>query len=220
MILVMGVFKPEVRPLLDQMFIIESGEILKRSFSRGIIGNNEVVVSSGFIGKVETAFMTQKLLDEFQPRLTFLVAGAAAMDESLQFGDIVIGTEFEEYDTIFPLSEGKMTLEAPDTLVLRFLRVYFKLGKFGKIISGDEVVSSSEHRERIRNSHKALALDMDSAAFAKTAHENHQKYIVIKTILDNADENSKRDFDFNFSRFSGRPAALVAEIMKTHYIDR
>ncbi len=220
MILALGIFAPEVKPIIDQMHVIESGEILGRSYSRGVIGNNEVVACSGFVGKVETAFVTQKLIDFFQPRLALLLSGAAALDKSLNPGDLVIGTEFEEYDTFFPLSQDKMSIKAPDNLVMRFLKIYFKDGKFGKIISGDGVVYSAEERDRIASSHRALALDMDSAAFAKMAHENNQSFVVIKTILDMADENTQRDFDRNFPIFCGKPARLMVELMKTHYIDR
>ena len=220
MILALGIFAPEVKPIIDQMLIIESGEILGRSYSRGVIGNNEVVACSGFVGKVETAFMTQKLIDHFRPRLVMLLSGAAALDQSLKPGDLVIGTEFEEYDTFFPLSHGKMVIKAPDNLVMRFLKIYFKDWRFGKIVSGDGVVYSVEERDKIASSHRALALDMDSAAFAKMANENNQSYVVIKTILDMADENTQSDFDRNFPLFCGKPARLMVEMMKTHYIDR
>ena len=79
MILALGIFAPEVKPIIDQMLIIESGEILGRSYSRGVIGNNEVVACSGFVGKVETAFMTQKLIDHFRPRLVMLLSGEATV---------------------------------------------------------------------------------------------------------------------------------------------
>jgi nucleoside phosphorylase len=61
---------------------------------------------------------------------------------------------------------------------------------------------------------------MDSAAFAKTSQANGLEYIVIKVVLDNADENAKADFDRNFTRFCGRPAELICEVLKTHYIDK
>lgn len=220
LILALGVFMPEVRPLIDRMLVVEKGEELGRSFHRGIVGNNEVVVSSGFVGKVETAFVTQRLTDRFKPNLALLLSGAAALDDSLKPGEIVIGTEFEEYDTVFPLGDRSGVLKAPDSLLMRFLRVYYKGARFGKLVSGDEVVSDNRERVRIASSSDALALDMDSAAFAKTSQANGLEYIVIKVVLDNADENAKADFDRNFARFCGRPAELIGEVLKTHYIDK
>ncbi|HCO70370.1 MAG TPA: adenosylhomocysteine nucleosidase [Mesotoga infera] len=220
MILALGVFLPEVKPVMDNMLVLESGEILGRHYCRGVIGNNEVIACGGFVGKVETSMITQKMIDLFNPRLSVLTSGAAAIDESIEIGDVVVGTEFEEYDTIFPLSEGKMVMKAPDTLLMRFLRVYFKAGKFGKILSGDGVIANSSLRDSIHSSYGGIALDMDSAPFAKTAFENKKNYLVLKTILDRADETSKRDFDRNYERLAGRSAELLVEIMKNHYIDR
>jgi adenosylhomocysteine nucleosidase len=220
MILALGVFLPEVKPVMDSMLVLESGEILGRHFCRGVIGNNEVVACGGFVGKVESSMLTQRLIDRFNPRLAVLSSCAAGIDESVQIGDVVVGTEFEEYDTIFPLSEGKMVMKAPDTLLMRFLKIYFKAGKFGKILSGDGVVASASARDEIHSSYGGVALDMDSAPFAKTAYENKCSYLVIKTILDMADENSKRDFDMHFPELAGRSSELLVEIMKNHYIDR
>ncbi|PXF34925.1 adenosylhomocysteine nucleosidase [Mesotoga sp. SC_NapDC] len=220
MILALGVFLPEVRPVMDSMLVLESGEILGRHYCRGVIGNNEVVACGGFVGKVEVSMITQRMIDRFSPRLAVLTSGAAGIDESVEIGDVVVGTEFEEYDTVFPLSEGKMVMKASDSLLMRFLRVYFKAGKFGKILSGDAVVANSSIRDEVHSSYGGLALDMDSAPFAKVAYENGCGFIVLKTILDRADEQSNRDFDTNFANLSGRSADLLVEIMKNHYIDR
>jgi len=58
MLLIESVFFPEIRPIVDSMLTLETGEIMGRLFSRGIVGQNEVIAISGFIGKVETTNMT------------------------------------------------------------------------------------------------------------------------------------------------------------------
>jgi len=47
MLLIESVFFPEIRPIVDSMLTLETGEIMGRLFSRGIVGQNEVIAISG-----------------------------------------------------------------------------------------------------------------------------------------------------------------------------
>jgi len=208
MLLIESVFFPEIRPIVDSMLTLETGEIMGRLFSRGIVGQNEVIAISGFIGKVETTAVTQKMIDRFSPNIVVLVSGAGALDPNLKPGDIVAGTEFQEYDLIVPTKSNSTRITSVDSNTIEHVQNFFQEAKLGKIISGDRLVQNSEERDELFRNTSALCLDMDSAAVARVSQMNKLPFAVFKVILDMCDENSERDFSVNFNRFSANRRKL------------
>lgn len=198
MILVMSVFNPEVKPLLDVMTKIEEGELLGRSYTRGLIGKNEVVVTSGFVGKVETAALTQKFIDVFSPRLIVMTSGAGAIDSSLEPGTVVIGTEFLEYDLYLPLRSGHISVPTTASVALEHVKRLLPDAIYGRVITGDQILADAKKRDELFKQYHACCLDMDSAALARVAKMNNVPFLVIKVILDKCDEDSGKDFGVNF----------------------
>ena len=216
MVLVMGVFMPEVKPLIDNMLLLESGQLLGRSYFRGIIGNNELVVTSGFVGKVESALVTQKFIDSFHPKSVVLLSGGGALDPTIKIGTVIAGTEFEEYDLSLHLTCASVTLKSSDFHIIRKLCAEYPEVKLGKIISGDQILSDSKKRDQLMADYKAICLDMDSAPFARTASENKIPYFVLKVILDHCDDNAEKDFNENFDKFASIPGKILSEFFKVH----
>ncbi len=220
MILVMGVFSLEIKPFSDRMLHLEAGELIGRSYVRGTIGNNELVATSGFIGKVETATVTQRFIDAFSPDLVILTSGAGGISTAVEPGQVVIGSEFQEYDVNLPLRSGKVAIQTNESIAYSHFRTYIRDAIVGKIITGDQIVSNTEERDELCETYNAVCLDMDSAAFAKTAMMNEIPFVVIKIILDMCDENAEKDFNYYFERFckSGLPAHRVVEVLRSHII--
>lgn len=220
MILVMGVFSLEIKPIVDSMLHLEAGELINRNYVRGTIGRNELVATSGFIGKVETAIVTQKFIDAFSPDLAILVSGAGGLVSEVKPGQLVIGSEFQEYDVNLPLRSGKVSISSGESIAFSHFRNYIKATVTGKIISGDQIVADRQKRDELHEHYHGLCLDMDSAAFAKTALTSGVPFVVIKIVLDMCDENAEKDFNYNFEKFckSGLPAHRVVEVMKSHII--
>ncbi|AKI96757.1 5'-methylthioadenosine/S-adenosylhomocysteine nucleosidase [Kosmotoga pacifica] len=219
MILIESVFMPEVQPLIDNMLTLETGELVGRIYSRGIIGQNEVTVTSGFIGKVEAAAITQKMIDRFSPGIVVLVSGAGALDTSLKPGDIIAGTEFQEYDLIVPARSNSTRITSVDSSTIEHVQSFFPDAKLGKIVSGDRLVADAKERDRLYKETAALCLDMDSAAVARVCQLNSIPFAVFKVILDMCDEYSERDFSENFKLYATKPAEIIFSILKRHILD-
>ncbi len=219
MILVMSVFNPEVKPLLEVMLKIEEGELLGRSYTRGFIGKNEVVVASGFVGKVETAALAQKFIDEFSPRLIVMTSGAGAIDSSIEPGTVVIGSEFLEYDLYLPLRSGHISVPTTASVALDHIKQLMPDATYGRIITGDQILADTKKRDELFKQYHACCLDMDSAALARVAKMNRVPFLVIKVILDKCDENSENDFGINFERYGQKPAKILAELLRTHVLE-
>ncbi|MFO7881673.1 MAG: 5'-methylthioadenosine/S-adenosylhomocysteine nucleosidase [Kosmotogaceae bacterium] len=219
MILSTGVFLPEIKPIIDGMTTLETGEILGRTYNRGVIGQNEIVATSGFVGKVETAVIIQKFIDVFNPNQIVFTSGVGALDENLEPGTIVVGTEFQQYDVFLPMRSGMVSVNTDDTPAIQHLKEHAKKIIFCKIISGDKIVMNKKERDSLHKRFNALCLDMDSAVLARVASMNNVGFTIVKVVLDYCDENSEKDFSINFEKYGHLPAELITELLKKHVLD-
>ncbi len=212
MILIMGVFNVEVAPLRRIIHPeLEKGEVIGRPFIRGVIGPNEVVVTYGFVGKVEAAMLTQAFIDRFHPSAIVFTGAAGALSNILKIGDVVLGDEYFEFDVA--RRDGKVELiEGSERLIERF-EEHYKDVYVGRIATGDSFIDNEDMRERVKKMTQAVAVDMDSAAVAKVAKENGIDFVALKTIVD---ECTVESFEENYEKFAGKAAAIVSNVIDHH----
>ena len=214
MVLVMGVFEIEVDPirrLVQPAF--EAGEVVGRPFVRGVIGPNEVVVTYGFVGKVEAAMVAQAFIDRFKPSSIVFTGAAGALSRFLRIGDVIIGDEYFEFD--LARRDGKVELvEASERLIER-IEEHVEGVFVGRIATGDSFIADEAMREKVRRLTGAAAVDMDSAAIAKVAKENGIEFVAMKTIVDDCTVES---FRRNYERYAGKAAGILAGIIDHHVL--
>ncbi len=213
MILVMGVFELEIDPIRRLMMKLETGELLKRPFTRGVVGPNEVVTIYGFVGKVEAAMMTQAALDRFKPSAVIFTGAVGALSNFLKLGDIVIGDEYLEYD--LGRRDGKVEVIEGSERLIEKLESYIEGAVVGKIATGDSFISDPDTRDEIRRLTRSIAVDMDSAAVAKVCKENGVEFVAVKTVVDVCDVE---EFASNYERFASKSATLVLGLLYEHII--
>ncbi len=214
MILVLGVFEIEIDPIRRQLHLLEAGQLLERPFSRGVIGPNEVVVTYGFVGKVESAMVTQAFIDRFHPKAVIFTGAAGALSTFLQPGDIVIGDEYFEYD--LGRRDGKVEIIEGSVRLIEKMEDHIKGAFVGRIATGDSFVDNDEMREKIRRLTRSIAVDMDSAAIAKVCRENKVDFVSIKTITNRC---NVEEFQRNYQKYAGKSAAFLLGIIDHHFIE-
>ena len=217
MVLVLSVFESELEPITENMVTFERKMGFQREIKRGLLGRNEIVTCSGIFGKVESAFITQKLIDDYSINNIFLVSGAGALTDELAVGDVVIGEAYHEYDKRLKENEPNPAIRG-DLDTLSSIKHQFSGIKRGKIISGDRIVDEKSFRDDLYERYRALALDMDSAVMAKVSIVNNCKFLSIKVILDKSDEKTCDDFNQNFSQYNMIPAQILCEYLKNHFV--
>jgi len=213
MILVLGVFEVEIDPIRRQLHLLETGQHLGRPFSRGVIGPNEIAVTYGFVGKVESAMVTQAFIDKFHPKAVVFTGSAGALSTFLQPGDVVVGDEYFEYD--LGRRDGKVEIIEGSVRLIEKMEDHIKNGFVGRIATGDSFVDSDEMREKIRRITKSIAVDMDSASIAKVCRENDIDFVSIKTITNRC---NVEEFQQNYQKYAGKSAALFLEIVDQYFI--
>lgn len=215
MVVVTGVLKEEIVGVFRELLpMLENGEILRRNYSRGIIGGNEVTVVYGFIGKIESAMMAQAVIDKFHPKYIIHCGSAGALSPELKIGDVVCGTVYYEHD--FERS-GMNALGASERLLEKIKDTYGAV-KFGPIASGDILVSDRATKERIYSRFGAMVVDMDSYAIAKVCWENGVEFCALKVVVDTSEEHALMEYEQNFRKFASLPSTIVSELLEKHLL--
>lgn len=96
--LILGALPMEVELLQSQMNQVEKRELAGRSFYRGILEGQPIVLAQSGVGKVNAALTTQVALDHFPIERVIFTGVAGGVDPKLKIGDIVIATWLTHHD--------------------------------------------------------------------------------------------------------------------------
>ena len=180
-------------------------------FHIGKLGDTDVVIVRSGIGKVNAALCAQIL----------------SLDHSINIGDIVIGTDAMHHDLdlsplgyepgILPtLGDGPVLSSFPADPFLRSLAARAcrdaapDIGVHeGRIVSGDQFISSSEQRSRLVNTFHAICTEMEGAAIAHTAYLNDIPFVILRAISDKAGDEA----DVEFGTFEHKAAENCANVL-------
>ena len=96
-----GIIVAEEKELIEVKKIIngiKEKNIYEKTFYIGNLEERKVVLVKSNVGKVNSARVTQMLIDNFDIELVINVGTAGSVDNSLEIGDVVVGTELVQYD--------------------------------------------------------------------------------------------------------------------------
>ncbi|HEY63185.1 MAG TPA: 5'-methylthioadenosine/S-adenosylhomocysteine nucleosidase [Caldilineae bacterium] len=177
---------------------------------------HDVFLAACGVGKVNAALATMALIQRSRPEVILNCGSAGALAPDLRIGDIVISLRVTTHDTGAYLekrfaptgirlpSEHMRWLYASPLLVERARAAAEALGwgslgghprvMEGVIATGDQVIFSHAHKERITRETGAVAVEQEGAAVAHVAHVYGVPWLVIRGISDTAD--SKAGFDY------------------------
>ena len=230
MIGIIGAMEDEVAQLKKNMEIEETTEVASLSFCRGKLSGKEVVVVRSGIGKVNAAICTQILVEQFHVDVIINTGIAGSLDAEIDIGDIVISTDAVEHDmdaSIFGDPIGQIpqmdtfSFPADESLVKLAKEVNEKANPdvhtwIGRVVSGDQFVSSGEKKEQLIRVFDAKCTEMEGAAIAHAAYLIKISCVIIRAISDKADNSAVVDypaFEAAAIRHSVRLIeALVSEI--------
>lgn len=205
---IIGAMEEEVAVLKQEMNIEETVVYASMQFCKGTLcGKNVVIVRSG-IGKVNAAICAQVLADRFHVDVLINTGIAGSLDAAIDIGDMVISTDLVEHDmdaTIFgdPLGQvprmDTFSFPAEDSLIEKAVAANKEANPdiktfTGRIVSGDQFVSSAEVKEKLVKNFQAKCTEMEGAAIAHTAYLNKISCVIIRAISDKADNSATMDY--------------------------
>ena len=205
---IIGAMEEEVAILKESMDIEEIVDYASMKFCRGTLcGKNVVIVRSG-IGKVNAAICAQILADKFNVDVLINTGIAGSLDANIDIGDMVISTDLVEHDmdaTIFgdPLGQvprmDTFSFPADPVLVEKAVEANREANPeiktfTGRVVSGDQFVSSAEVKNKIVQNFNAKCTEMEGAAIAHAAYLNNISCVIIRAISDKADNSATMDY--------------------------
>ena len=177
----------------------------------------EVTAAVGGHGKAQLALQSQYLIDRCARFDAMLCVGAAgSLSETLQLGDIVVGTATIEHDyklrfvrSAPPCHPGSASLlkRLSELLAVRELAFGVHLGK---IASGDEDIVDAARAAELRATTDALCVAWEGSGAARAAAFNALEFLEIRCVTDGADADASLSFREHCSRVLPNVADLIA----------
>lgn len=205
---IIGAMEQEVAKLKEHMEDVSILTEASMDFYKGKLrGKDTVIVQSG-VGKVNAAICAQILVDRFQVDRLINTGIAGSLKTEINIGDIVLSTDLVQHD-VDAVSFGYQLGQIPGMKVLSFQgdehmrqvaqrcceKVIPETGIYqGRIVSGDQFISSKEKKEWIVDTFGGYCTEMEGAAIAQAAWLNHIPFIVIRAISDKADDSAHMDY--------------------------
>lgn len=206
---IIGAMDIETERLKSQMNVVGIREVAGMSYYSGTLEGQSVVVVTCGVGKVNAATCTQILISEFKVDAVINTGVSGAIHNSLNVGDVVISTDCMEHDfdctgfgyaygviprmdsSVF-LADENLVQAAYEACATGDLKVNFVKGR---IVSGDQFVSSAERKTFIETHFAAHTTEMEGAAIAHVCHLSQVPFVIIRAMSDKADGSAHVNFD-------------------------
>ena len=209
MIGIIGAMHEEIVELKGILKNIEEKEIAGMLFMKGKLNSKAVVLVESGIGKVNAAICTTILINEFKSEKIIFTGVAGGVNPILNVGDIVISKDLIQHDvdvTAFGCRHGEIPrmdnyiFEADEILAEKAYNAAKYLFKDknivkGRVISGDQFVSSAEKTKWFQEIFNGDCVEMEGASVAHVCYLFKIPYIVIRSISDKADHSAGVDFN-------------------------
>lgn len=202
---IIGAMKIETDSLIAEMNNVEKVNAGAFVFSQGEIYGKKVVVCECGIGKVFSASATALMIEKFGVS-ELINVGVAGGKKPLSQGDVVIAekTVQHDYDATpdgLPLGQvhgfDSPYFNCDNGLVSRLDAIMNDMKirhKIGVVASGDCFVSSKEKASAISERFGAIAYDMESAAINQICEVQKVKFVSLRAISDNGDDEAVKSF--------------------------
>jgi len=205
---IIGAMEEEVSKLKECMEDVTVTKKAGMEFYKGILCKKEAVVVQSGIGKVNAAVCAQILVDDFLVSALINTGIAGSLKNEINIGDVVLSSDVLYHD-MDAVSFGYALGQVPRMEVLSFEanqglitlakesceKVNPEIGIYvGRIVSGDQFVSSKEKKDWIHDNFNGYCTEMEGAAIAHTAYLNQIPFIIIRAISDKADDSAHMDY--------------------------
>jgi len=227
---IIGAMAVEVDALIEKLenkkTAVHSGII----YVQGQLGGTEAVVARCGMGKVNAAICAQTMVLMYKPQAIVNIGVAGAISPTVKIGDIVIAKAAVQHDMDltavgvergFIEEIGTALLPCAANMASRLENATKKAcgagDKYfiGVVATGDQFIHSGEIKTDILQSFNALACEMEGAAIAHVCAVNGVAWGILRTISDNANDDSTFDFNEFVQVAAEKSVKIICEFLTT-----
>lgn len=217
----------EHKEILNIMQDVHIEKFFNKEFVIGTINTTKCILAKSGVGKVNAARATQLLIDKYDVDYVVNVGSAGALNEELNYGDLVISTACIQHDfdiTCFNHPKGYISdigieIKADNELINLLNRASNLIDKSVKIINGivatgDQFYNSPKIKRELRQTFNAECDDMEAAAIAQVCMLCDKPFVVVRSISDKPKSEEKVDFYEYLEMASKRCACILKEALE------
>ncbi|MDQ0417685.1 adenosylhomocysteine nucleosidase [Croceifilum oryzae] len=205
---IIGAMDSEIARFLEDLTEKQVHQIHGFSYYEGMMAGREVVITKSGVGKVNAAICATTLISHFQVKSVLFTGVAGAVHPDLEIGDIVVSSECQYHDvdvtalgfvrgqipfqetSIFPADPALVQWAEEAGQEMDGVQV-----KVGKVLSGDQFISSVEAVHMLREELQGACVEMEGAAVAHVCFMLKTPFIVIRSMSDRADHSAHVNFE-------------------------
>lgn len=201
------------------------------TFDRGTIAGEAIGLLRCGVGKVNAAMATAEAIVAYGPHALLTIGSAGALTPELTPGDVILGEQVVQHDVGYVRGEafvptGVVVYEvggrgrqqthfvADGVLLARAERAARAAGlavRRGLVATGDIVVMSAAHKQRLVERFGATVVEMESGAIAQVAQAHGVPWVAIRAVSDTADESVVAVVGSTLDATDGPAQAIPAE---------
>lgn len=192
---IIGAFAEETEKFIE-IFNLTKDESINKEIYTGTYKDKKLIVCNSGIGKVNSAAMTQFIIDHYQTSLIINSGCAGSLLSKVKIMDVILSSYVTYHDfnptRIMEFStpeNGK--IQAATTLLNKAEEALKKLDVtnyyIAPIASGDCFVTNAEMRDDIYKRTGAYAVDMESGSIGHICKLNSIPFLSLRTISDFSD---------------------------------
>ena len=214
MIAILVAVKQELKPILrlaDARHIVRQEHL---DFYEGTFAGQPVALLALGVGKECARIAAEVTIKCYRPDVIINAGFGGGLQENVQSGDIVIGTEILDLTG----DDGKdvrwRTIQPPSRhLQLATQATGFRV-HYGRILTIDELILRAARKTRIGKATGALTVDMETSAVATVAAAHATGFLAVRCVSDNSRKNLPREFNDFFVLGQLQPDRVSAAIAR------
>ena len=178
------------------------------------------------IGKVNAAMAAQKAIDLYEKEIEgiIVVGVAGSLDkEKAPLLQAVIAKEVASHDCdttavgdpygLVQTKDGNLVFFKTSELMDKHLLEASKEGVFENIVSGDQFIADNDKKAWMKETFKAVAVEMESSAVAMVAYNANIPFACLRTISDA--ENSAEEYPQNAKKAALKAGEIARKFLSS-----
>ncbi len=155
----------------------------------------EVFVKVVGVGKVNAAYQTADIVNDYQPDLLVNIGVSGGLAKDTKRGTVAIGKSYVQADFKPFIDDNLPTINDTSEWIVKGLEKAAKEKGYeyltGKLATGDFFLHDEDDRKSIIEQFNPISFDMETAAIAQVATAKKVEFCAIRIFSDLADEDAK-----------------------------